>query len=131
VSALADGRWRVTDEILRLRVRRKPFTARIHWLLPDWEWKMEDGELEMVLRLVSPQGPLVLIIHHLPFTTHSGFSLFRAGELLRGSADPDPVRGWVSPTYGVKIPALSLAVIAQGQTEITFSTEFTFPFANR
>ncbi|HEX9180279.1 MAG TPA: hypothetical protein VF859_07800, partial [Burkholderiales bacterium] len=32
-----------------------------------------------------------------------------AGEYLHGTGDPDPVRGWVSPTYGIKEPALSLA----------------------
>jgi hypothetical protein len=53
----------------------------------------------------------------------------RARELLYGSADPDPTRGWTSPTYGVKIPAFSLALVVQGQTEIHFSTEFKFPAA--
>jgi len=40
---------------------------------------------------------------------YSLFSLVRAGEVIFGTRDVQPFEGWVSPTYGEKNPALSLA----------------------
>ncbi|RME87790.1 MAG: hypothetical protein D6770_08475, partial [Anaerolineae bacterium] len=54
-------------------------------------------------------------------------SLVRAGELLYGEGEVPPTRGWVSPTYGVKEPALSLAVEARSADSVQFITEFIFP----
>ena len=124
-----DDRWLVEDEILPLRMpwEKKPLTFRLHWLLPDWEWNLENSGLGMVLHLVTPQGPIVLIVHQSPFTTHSNFSLFRAGDTLHGYSAPDPSRGWASPTYGIIVPALSLAIEAESANEVKFTTEFIFP----
>jgi hypothetical protein len=69
-----------------------------------------------------------MITHNSQLATgDSGISLVRAGELLHGTAAPDPVRGWTSPTYGVKVPALSLAVETESADEVKFTTEFIFP----
>ncbi len=129
VTAFEDGHWQVDDEILRLSLRRKHINARLHWLLPDWEWKVKDEEQRVVISLKSPRGVIHISIFTKPLFSHlySLLSIVRAGELLHGSASPDPTRGWTSPTYGVKIPALSLALELQGEAEIHFSTEFTFP----
>jgi hypothetical protein len=128
VSVFEDDHWQVLDEILPLRGSRQKqrFTARLHWLLQDWDWEIENSDSGVLLRLASPCGPVRLTIHY-SASAQSSFSLFRAGELLVGSAVPDPTRGWTSPTYAVKIPALSLAVKAESDSEIVFSTGFTFP----
>jgi len=128
-TAYTDDRWLVEDKILRLTLRRKPFKARLHWLLPDWQWKIEDEVSKIKMSLVSPYGRIILNVETdstLP-TLNPLFSLVRAGKLIHGSAEQDPTRGWVSPTYGVKIPALSLAVVVSSQAEVSFSTEFFFP----
>ena len=88
---------------------------------------MENSELGMVLRLASPYGPVALTIQYSPSTIHSVISLVRAGELLTGSASPDPIRGWASPTYGVKVPALSLAIETKSADDVQFVSEFIFP----
>ena len=59
-------------------------------------------------------------------------SLVRAGELLQTSevfktSEISAVRGWVSPTYAAKIPALSLAVEVQSTQSVQFTSQFTFP----
>ncbi len=135
VSVYEDDRWRVVDEILPLRMpwQNKPLVARLHWLLPDYPWRVESRESGVVIVLDSPYGQIPLFItNNSQLTTNeSQLTLFRAGEFLLGSASPDPTRGWTSPTYGVKIPALSLALAIESQTEIIFTTEFTFPPANR
>ena len=129
VAAFADGHWRIDDEVLRLSMWHKPFKARLHWLLPDWEWKIEDQEQGVEIGLKSPQGVVsIRIFTSGPFSKlASQFSIARAGEILFGSSDANPIRGWTSPIYGVKIPALSLALELQGETQIHFSTEFKFP----
>lgn len=126
VTAFADGRWQVDDDILRLSLQHTHFTARLHWLLPDWEWKIDHREQRVEISLKSPQGVVYIsIFTSRPFSDPSSlFSIIRAGEILFGSSAANPIRGWTSPTYGVKIPALSLALELQGETEIHFSTEF-------
>lgn len=130
VSAREADVWQVVDEILPLGTWRKDTTsARLHWLLPDWEWTLEDEAGKTVLLLHSPHGPVRLEIAAEAGGKTSGgqVSVWRAGVRLAGEADVDPTRGWASPTYGVKHPALSLAVTLEGRSEITFTTTFTFP----
>jgi hypothetical protein len=133
VSVYEGNRWRVRDEILSLRMpwQNKPLAARLHWLLPDYPWRVESRESGIAVVLDSPHGHIIMSIAHNSQLTTNDLSLFRAGESLLGSSTPDPTRGWTSPTYGVRIPALSLAFTAESQTEIVFVTEFTFPPANR
>jgi hypothetical protein len=40
---------------------------------------------------------------------------------------PGLTLGWVSPVYGIKIPALSLAIETVSANEVKFATEFIFP----
>jgi len=129
VSVCDNDRWLVEDEILPLRMpwAKRPLSFRLHWLLPDWKWKMEAAESGILLRLTSPHGLVELAIRQTPASLPCSVSLFRAGELLHGSAAADPLRGWVSPSYGIKVPALSLAIEARYANEVKFATEFNFP----
>ena len=147
VSVGDDDRWLVEDKILPLRMpcpvprartgtsplepglppEKKPLTVRLHWLLPDWKWEMDDGESGVLLRLTSPQGLVELAIRYSPSTCPGTFSLVREGEILAGSSAPCPSRGWASPTYGIKVPALSLVIEAESANEVKFATEFIFP----
>jgi hypothetical protein len=54
-------------------------------------------------------------------------SLVRAGAYIHGSGAHDPIRGWISPTYAQKVPALSLAIEVESTENITFTSEFKFP----
>jgi hypothetical protein len=129
VSVCEDDRWLVEDEVLPLRMPwdRKPRTFRLHWLLPDWKWEIDHEGPGYILRLDTPKGRMVIDIQHSPTDNPITFSLVRAGELLAGSGVPVATRGWVSHTYGSKLPALSLAVETLSINEVQFSTEFTFP----
>lgn len=114
VTACIDGSWEVLDHLEG--IRRVVHTARLYWLLPDWEYeipgepgKAEDGAIE--IRLKSPYGWVRLIIGSLEHGEGKpgiaqNFQLVRAGALLHGSGEISPISGWVSPTYGVKVPAL-------------------------
>jgi hypothetical protein len=51
----------------------------------------------------------------------------RAGELIYGGGLVQPTWGWVSPTYGLKVPALSVRFTAAGPLPIRFITKITLP----
>ncbi len=132
VSVFENSLWRVEDEILPLRFlppffHFHPSSFQLHWLLPDWEWQVESRDQKVKISLKSPYGPVTLTINHSPSTVPCIFSVARAGEILIGSATPDPTRGWISPIYGVKVPALSLAVETKSANDVQFVSEFTFP----
>jgi hypothetical protein len=138
VTAYANGRWQVQDDMLPLRMpwEKRPITYRLHWLLPDWEWQAYSRELCFEIRLKSPHGWITLTINDGSRKTNNEYqiSLFRAGESLftSGPAGSESqaettVRGWVSPTYGVKVPALSLAFETKSANDVQFISEFVFP----
>ncbi len=125
VTVYPDERWRVEDELLHQG--QTPRAIRLHWLLPDWEWEAEIQNSRFEIRLKSPLGWVTIetdcIDENCPAVT-----LVRAGEVIWGhlSACP-PTRGWVSPTYSVKNPALSLAVEVKSARTVRFTTDFIFP----
>jgi len=53
--------------------------------------------------------------------------VYQSGRRDRGSPVETAIRGWVSPTYGVKVPALSLAVEVESAFAVQFTSEFNFP----
>jgi hypothetical protein len=129
VTVRADDSWQIVDEVLPLRwlsavLLGRPLAVRLHWLLPDWHWQLEQVEDRLELTLDSPHGAVRLAI---AANRPAAFSLARAGELLAGTGQVPAWRGWASPTYGVKQPALSLAVELRSANEVQFTSEFTFP----
>jgi len=124
VTVYADERWQITDRLSALR----PHTYRLHWLLPDWEWTLEEKDGAALLVLQSAAGGVRLRIFSQPALPNllTFLSLVRAGELLYGQRTVFPFEGWYSPTYGVKRAALSLALYTPPRQNITLISEFTF-----
>jgi hypothetical protein len=138
VTVFEDERWLVEDELLNMVFPGKPpleHVYRLHWLLPDWEWELENREQRVGIRLKSPLGWIMLEIKVEPAGLKLSPSLVRAGELVGQTSEvlktsdvsAHPTRGWFSPTYAHKIPALSLAVEVQSTESIKFSSEFILP----
>jgi hypothetical protein len=98
----------IVDQVT-MKNPKQPREVTLHWLLPDWQWAWQEGVLQL-----SHQN------HHIDLSikafltatdtsvTQSSVELVHAGETLIGQRK-DEIMGWVSPTYGVKIPALSLS----------------------
>ena len=124
-TVYADERWVVEDKL----ISKKHHTYRLHWLLPDWEWNVENREQGVQISFKSPQGKILLVLQIDPQLSnpHSLFSVVRAGEIVYGTRDVQPFEGWVSPTYGEKVPALSLAIETQNISDAKFLSEFIFP----
>jgi hypothetical protein len=136
VSALPGGGWLVEDALLPIRAGRasaQPHTASLHWLLPDWPWEVQTVEtvMQFVLCLVSPYGPLRLSLSVRGEANNSAVpaqsQLVRAGKLLYGCGPVRPTWGWSSPTYGDKMPALSLRLLARRLPPFYFVSEWSFP----
>lgn len=134
VTVFADERWHVRDELKveGFRFRVVPHVYRLHWLLMDGEWEIVNRGSGIELRIRSSQGAIALHINLQPSNLQPSSlqpvtSLVRAGKLIHGQRDVLPFEGWVSPTYGVKIPALSLAVEVKSSRTVCFTSEFSFP----
>jgi hypothetical protein len=118
--------WIVTDELTSVGHHpASPHLVRLHWLLPDLPWQWREDTLE----LTHPAGMIRLHIHcakadglDLPFH----LSLMRCGETLLGASDPDPIMGWSSPTYGQKVPSLSLSIELESALPLTLSSSWMF-----
>jgi hypothetical protein len=126
VAVTNDERWVIEDELYSFA--RAPRTFRLHWLLPDWPWVVKKNGSNYEVRIESPQGWITLKLKSDATDGHiERFSLARAGQLVSGSGDVPSVRGWASPTYGVKVPALSLALEVTSSDSVTFTSEFLLP----
>jgi hypothetical protein len=108
--------WLVRDQVLG---DVSGHLGRLHWLLPDWPWRIQGDTLS----LLSPRGRVRVQVRG-----HS-LSLVRAGRRIAGRARPLPTHGWVSPTYGVKQPALALIVDVRDEQLKDIVTLFQFPKA--
>ncbi len=126
-TVYTDERWEVKDRLVFTRPGEHVF--RLHWLLPDWEWKTKNEGQRAEINLKSPHGWVKLILQTQPPSSNPLFlvSLVRAGELIHGTGQALPFEGWASPTYGVKVPALSLTVEVTSSKSFSFNTEFLFP----
>jgi hypothetical protein len=135
--------WVVEDTLLPIdptpSTPYPPRSLRLHWLLPDWPWevKQQDRDLRFEIMVQSPHGWVNLSIYSrsaanperrpLPSSPISDLQLVRAGELLFGSRPAAPIQGWASPTYGVRVPALSVAAEVKGALPLGIASQFTFP----
>jgi hypothetical protein len=125
VTIFSDEHWDVQDTLLFIKNHQPQRTFRLHWLLPDWEWQLDEKPDGIEMRLLSPHGWLKILLSSDQPDAH--FSLLRAGEVLQSQAQANPIMGWVSPTYGQKFPALSCALEVTSQNDVKFSTHFIFP----
>jgi hypothetical protein len=117
--------WLIEDELTAKKADLRIHTFRLHWLLPDWEWRLNQDGVKAALEIKSPQGWIILDV-----TTsleNATVSLARAGERVFGDGPVLPQAGWISPTYGRKEPALSFAVEVSGAGTVSFTSEFIFP----
>lgn len=87
--------------------------------------------MQFEIMLQSPYGRVNLSIYSLSATSLqspiSNLQLVRAGELLFGPGPAAPIQGWASPTYNVKVPALSIAAEVKGALPLAIASQFTFP----
>ncbi len=117
----AGGGFSVVDQI-DLNNATQPREVTLHWLLPDWQWAWQHGLLHLshqahkidlsIYATLSEPGTAAVPIQ---------VELIRAGEPLIGHRK-DEIMGWVSPTYGVREPALSLSLTWKTAQSLTIQS---------
>lgn len=132
VTVYTDEHWLVADKLVM--TDKGEHTFRLHWLMPDWEWRLDHEasggqEAAFLIQLESPQGKVTLrlLAEHPASPSACRLKIVRAGKVVYGEGVALSYEGWVSSTYGYKIPALSLALECTARETITFLSEFTFP----
>ena len=125
VTVYTDEHWTVEDKLVSV----ESHAYRLHWLLPDWEWMVESRDQIVELSLESPNDKIALTLQTKPKFPDliSLFSIVRAGEVVYGEREVQPFEGWFSPTYGEKVPALSVVVEVPGLSYFQILSEFNFP----
>ena len=131
-----DGHWEIRDQLDG--TPNHNHTARLHWLLPDWEYEVlgptiEKGYPAYEIRLKSPRGWVrlkmgMMSLHENKLPRQAmKFQLARAGMSLVGTGPVLPITGWTSPTYGDKIPALACIIETNQTLPIELKSEWIFP----
>ena len=137
VNINAKGNWEVIDQLDG--PPGSVHTARLHWLLPDCEYIIQDAtQINNLpgyeMRINSQFGWVSLKVglsssskemHAIPA---NNFQLVRAGTLLYGSGTVLPIIGWTSPTYGDKIPALACILEITQPLPIELKSEWILPY---
>jgi hypothetical protein len=125
VTAGPRDQWLIEDELAAKKADQRIRTFRLHWLLPDWEWRLNQEGGKTAFLINSPQGWITLEVT--ASLENAKVTLARAGECLTGERLVLPQAGWISLTYGRKEPALSFAVEVTGAGTVSFTSEFLFP----
>jgi hypothetical protein len=133
VTVFRDDRWLVEDLIQPWmdEVQASSHEVRLHWLLPDWTYKILSRDSS--IRIQSPHGWIKLALKATagpnlqPVTPN--LQLVHSGVCLYGTGPVSPTWGWTSPTYGLKVPALSFAITLVGELPVTLVSEWSFPSA--
>ncbi|GIV64766.1 MAG: hypothetical protein KatS3mg046_026 [Bellilinea sp.] len=115
------GRWQVVDRLSPLRSGQTAGKISLNWLLRDGEWNLDDGalaveyaEFRLVVRVVSqPQGSMKMRI-------------VRAGQIVNGDGENglESLLGWFSPTYLVRLPAISFCIEIHANLPTLLQTDF-------
>ena len=108
-------------------IRPQSHSIRLHWLLLDGEWRLRQRGIGDPPASRSPGGWIGILISGSGIASDPRLTLIRAGKLLQGEGRALPYEGWISPTYGRLLPALSLALEVQASHSFSFTTEFTLP----
>jgi hypothetical protein len=126
-TVYSDEHWTVEDRLIFIRPGEHAF--RLHWLLMDGEWQLETREARIEMQVKLPDGTW-MILRVKPDARISlsdvRTTVVCGGDLMRGRGASFPFEGWISPTYGAKVPALSLAVELTSARSTSFLSEFRF-----
>jgi asparagine synthase (glutamine-hydrolysing) len=104
ILRLPDAVWVIVDELAAVGSHE----YRLHWLLSSFPHNFDPLQ---GIKLHTPQGEYVVLAGSLEVTP----------PLQLVTAAPEDTEGWMSPTYGVRAPALSLSLSLTGSNVCLWS----------
>ncbi|PWB54124.1 MAG: hypothetical protein C3F13_07475 [Anaerolineales bacterium] len=135
LAALSTGDWEITDRVTGPSTQ--PHTIRLHWLVPDLEYEVREPvppeKITYEVRLRSPFGWVTLSMGQAAWGAdgqpiqNANFRLIRAGQLVYGSGEANPIAGWVSRIYGTKEPALACILETTQRLPVELKSQWTLP----
>ncbi len=120
-----EDRLLVNDWIERTS-KSDPVKVTLHWLLPDWDWRLEGQTL--LLQKDSHKITITLSAEAesaKDAVSAVDVSIIRAGQPLAGKRE-NLILGWVSPTYGSKKPAISFSAVFETSADLKVMTVWQF-----
>lgn len=118
--------WVILDELLpneqsfekNSKLPTSHINACLNWLIPDWPYKVKGNEVFFK----SPVGELRLDIQN--DKSKGVLDIYRSGKSQLTNNSNDNL-GWYSPTYGVKVPALSIRYSVSSNAPIKITSSFS------
>jgi len=120
LSQESAGRWKIADEITQLNSRKdkKPTEISLHWLFPDGDRQISSDSIALTCEKIK----ITIMIENGSQNVIKKCSLVRAGKNISDGDFSDALLGWVSPTYGVKKPAISLVYKTNREIPVELTT---------
>jgi len=119
VECQIDQGWLITDFLI-LSKSAGNHIATLNWNFPDEQYHFLAGNLEISFDkfkcCISFESEL----------SEVHIQIIKGGKSLTGESEVNPLVGWYSPTYGIKIPCISFQVIFPINNSVKVLTKFTF-----
>jgi len=118
----SEKNWQVIDHLYKMKAAKDAIPFDLHWLVPDWEFEI----LENGVKLHAPFGALRISVANKTANAKTDLVIFRGGVSVNKKETERPLLGWYSPTYGVKLPALSILFKFNQKLPAILTTDLVF-----
>ena len=122
LKRISTRKWEIVDFVFSPSSSKDEYKIDLHWLLPDWPMQFSGN----TCTLSTPFGSVKLHISSKIKTLTSELTIYKKGQSTSGDAQEEPLLGWFSPTYGQKLPALSIRYSVTHAVPLTITSQFTF-----
>jgi hypothetical protein len=116
----------ITDWINSTHRENGTHLLRLHWMLPDWDWKWQDNILSLEYPASGIKFSLQVSTTPQNEKNQLQYQLIRAGKVLFGQEEDVESFGWFSPTYNHVDAALSFRISITTPIPFSLKTRFTF-----
>lgn len=122
LKRISTQKWEIVDFVFSPYSSKDEYKIDLHWLLPNWPLQFTGN----TCTLSAPFGSVKLHISSDIKTITSVLTFFNKGRPISSNIQEEPLLGWFSPTYGQKLPALSIRYSVTHALPVTITSRFTF-----
>jgi len=122
LKKITQNHWQVIDHLYKMKAAKEAVNFDLHYLVPDYEFSIKDEKITFS----APFGCMQISVANKDAKQTPDLLVFRAGISNNISGKNQPLLGWFSPTYGLKIPALSILYKFNQKLPSTLVTDIIF-----